>query len=878
PSHTTFSQAYVVIVCRHLRMRFHNAPRQSGKKTKQGGSILFRIHRARLYASFVGSAAISCTFFLAADAPAQNIRNPYHKQPQWRIWSENPEPVEAKAGQNTLKAEPVPRDKRQYPDLSQEWLESRSGAPALKDFQTTPTVAGSWDDAYLSLDNGHTNLRQPRDQFIFAGKVKYESFVNVLHQLGINFTSQSYALRGRHIVDDTRTLMWTEMHYSFANIVRASPAHASYKDQREEMVDDAYDGLFSHSYQSVGQSGSEIHALYKMMMAGACMDRKLKDQLKQNGLYALVLMSIFKQALPYADSEGEFLPYSHELRHRPAYSSSGNLDHPHFAPANPYYHSYNEDLHIYAMCRLASQMKTAPPVTILKLESVELENSDRATSATEAVVSGGLTSIRIWGKPGETIRARVDLNNCYTLDGRPFQVHADHLYPEHNNITIQAVDKGIVEVVAKHDPNLPKQRQPVLFYATNESNVASNPAFLNFYWPEEKEISDWPSGRPRDGEIRQAMNIPVNVNKRPVIAGELQDKTRLAKVGDEISVDLTANDPEGFPVEIFRYQDEGGTLNGTNFSFQCGADTAGKALPFHFVFSDQTGAYNGFRLKVLVQEQENESQLSEGWSHTVLGNTRDTGLVMMDGDSLMVRGGGAKDGDGVYAWRWMEGDFDWRLPMVGFETGDGENTWAIMLRGSLKDFAKQASIEIMQKGDERSGAWRARPTYSRWARNRSEVRDTRAPRWLRMIRRGDIIAGFVSNDGKTWEQVQEIKIDLPRKALLGVMVRSESQATLRTDLAETFSGALPLLRMEGKTERRKPDVYLEEAKLTVDSPEGIETKLSIGDRVYSTSEPITINEPGDYMLKLEVLSGPDAGNMIRSRFTVIPKPEEKPEN
>ena len=194
----------------------------------------------------------------------RQILNPYYTRPVWRLWQEDESPLRITLNRREEgKAEPQKEDltfappaakDRKYPVLPEGGRVA--GAPPLQAAPgAAPAVAGFWDDAYMSLDNGHSNLRAPAGQFIVGPRVitsDGEDIVRLRLALGVNFTSQSYARRGRHIVDDMWNSLNTERFFYFANAIRATPAHASYNDNDPERVHDDYDGLYSHSYQSVG--------------------------------------------------------------------------------------------------------------------------------------------------------------------------------------------------------------------------------------------------------------------------------------------------------------------------------------------------------------------------------------------------------------------------------------------------------------------------------------------------------------------------------------------------------------------------------------------------------------------------------------------------
>ena len=349
------------------------------RDSKRGGLILFAVACLLLRGGVgVGAEAqppSAASQVLARLLPlpedvSRTIINPYHAHSAWKLWALDPSPVTLNKPGFKGTFQPPPDVFRKYPIL----LRKNSAKLTLEPLGKRP-LAGFWDDCYMSLDSHHTRLGAFKNQFIDGRSMKTARDVQTLLKLGVNFTSQSYADRGRAIVDDMLNNLNTERHFFFANGVRATPSHSSYSDGNQDKVTDLYDGLFASSYHSLGQSGSEMHAIYKMMAAGACMPRTTKNLLKKHGAYAIALLTIFKAALPYADAQGQALPYEHELRHRPTYSSNGSPSHLHYCPANAHYHGYDEVRHLQGMMDMARGLVSAPPVAVASLLSLTVKKN-----------------------------------------------------------------------------------------------------------------------------------------------------------------------------------------------------------------------------------------------------------------------------------------------------------------------------------------------------------------------------------------------------------------------------------------------------------------------------------------------------------------------
>lgn len=843
--------------------------------------------------------------------PAAKIKNPFYERPAWRLWTEDQTPV-AYANRKEIKDRtiverefaPPPVSDRKYPDFSQ-GPQGAAGLPLLKVFPRPPETAGFWDDCYATMDGAHTNIptswSDGRQSITLAGQ-----FINVNYgfafnpagrfRLGVNFTSQSFAYRGRHIVDDFASNDDTERNFFFANCLRATPAHASYEDKRPEKVLDLYDGLFGHSYHSLGQSGSETPALLKMMLAGGCMSRSTKDSLKRNGAYAIPLLTIFKAALPYVDAEGKELPFESELRHRPAYCSSGEIPHPHYCPANPHYHSYDETAHLRRMIELARNMEVAPPVAILKLLELCVEKDGKTLRSGAAedprIKSANKTLVRIWGRPGETITARISLRESYDLEGRKLTYACHGVYPNQRNVAIEKDNEpGVFRIRVEHDPKLPKGRIPVVLFAGNGAGLPSNPVFVNFYWPEENELDDYPHepdelSKEKPDELKKLNRPEVTQNLRPLLGADLPCDTAFGRPGETVRFRLDARDPEGFPVIFYRWPGEVGRLLGDQFSFTVPKDDPGRVYPIHVVCSDGTGGYTGRLFKLLVSNEPHE--VPQGWLVTAIGQPEAAGTVKHAGGEFRFAGAGpaarGRDSAGTMAFQKASGDVDLvcRVDDIRVEGRPGGIAkLGLMVRDRLDDVAKY--LFVSASGNAASGRPLIASCESRggpWSNQRSRGNQQLAtsPMFLRIIRRGPRLAALVSGDAVTWEQIAADNADFGQQVFAGLMLavdglnRGEEtcRAEGRCSWISPSDQPLPIVAVKGKT--RRAGVFTPPVEVEIVGA-GAETRYTLdGSAPTRKSElyagPIKLEKTGRHALRAACFDMQKAGEIVVALITI----------
>jgi hypothetical protein len=592
-----------------------------------------------LWAVLVPQAILGQTGQLSASPRAEKdaIKNPYYSRPSWKLWFLDPAPVSYTApfekSTKTTTFKPLPPERRLFPDLS-----------ALRNYpidfvrvtsDNSQDVAGFWDDACASLDFGHSAPLADPDlgsgNKFKIGKYVEDQFMRIdygvpttqqLRDLGVVTVSQSERLHGHQIARNPAEYTRLEREFLFANIVYSAPALWSYQENLPDRTTDLYDALSSAYFQSLGRSNSEIQGLFKMLYAGACLPRPTKELLKRHGLYASALLMLFRANLPFVDAHGAEVPYENELRHRPAYYSNGDIgDFPYpeadnpagglkeFTPFNSEFHRYDNLLHLKRMIEMARSMKVAPPAAILRLRSLTVLDAKGnvivpSTTQNERIKGVHATMMRFWPKRGETIVTDIDLGHSYDLQNLPLEFTVQPLYPEQRNVTVARLDHSTYRITVRFDSKLPLGRIPVIVTASNGS-FKSNPAFVNFFYPQSGHfmlVDQFYYNPAADSQDRENdPNASVFENRHPVIRTTLRTNSINATVGQNVRFDVTAEDPEHFPVHFYRWSSDVGSFDGRTFTFVPSAADRGKTLETHFIATDGTGAGSAINVSIEVK-------------------------------------------------------------------------------------------------------------------------------------------------------------------------------------------------------------------------------------------------------------------------------------
>jgi hypothetical protein len=545
--------------------------------------------------------------FMALADSALQIKNPFYSTPEWRLWHLDQQPVST--GDKVLI--PLAARKRLLPvdpDPSapgDRFLAYRKGDwPGRK-------YAGIWDDVYASVDDRHSFM--PADwsdgygnSAILRGQhmdLVLSARTKSISELGLTFTSQSTTGMGHDLTDSFAEIDNLERQFCFANILRAGPAHISYREYRLDRIDDQYDAIVPCLFNSAGSSKSEVNALAKMMIAGGYLPTATKYRLKENGLYIPALLYIWKAGLPYEAA------YTNELRHRVAYASSGRSDDKYLArqvELNQVYHRYDESRHLRNMVDLAKSMDDGPPIALFRSARVEGGSLESVNK----------TTIRVHQRSGQTIRLTVSADESFDLQDRPLTYRWDLLYGN-TAASIEPTEDGRDAVVTvPFNARLPKGRTVVML-TVNNGQHDSNPAMINIFRLHGKD------------------------NLRPSLSG-LSDTTVLS--GETVRFDILSEDPEGFPTSLYRWANEVGELNAHQFHWKTPLTRQVMTETVSIIASDGTGGYNSEQVQVTVTPVV-----------AVLNADKTSGAVPL---IVKFSAAGSRDIDGrelTYSWRFDDG-------------------------------------------------------------------------------------------------------------------------------------------------------------------------------------------------------------------------------
>jgi len=418
----------------------------------------------------------------------------------------------------------------------------------------------------------------------------------------------------------------------------------------------------------------------------------------------------------------------------------------------------------------------------------------------------------------------VDLNKSYDLQSLPLSFSCKAVYPGQKNISIQKISTGVYKITVQYDPAMPRTRFPVILSAHN-GQFFGNPVFVNFYWPQkdQKENPAYCWRTPFKYDPLKKWPTEVIDNKRPVISTGLADNQIFCQPGEEISFKVQTADPEGFPVILYRWFSDVGTLQDSVFSYTIPDDAGGKIIAVHFIASDGTGGYGSVRIKMIVKAKD---ILPEGWKSTVVGMPEAAGSVRIKENTVSLTGSG-RIGAGVLVYRKFTDPFDKTIDVSKFindtKAENKRSTASIGFLNNLEERPQAFLIEITKQG--------TKPVKLRCFReipfrrgNYFSNEDTKDGHFLRLLRSGNDYAGYYSSDNKNWQMLWTSDLYLDEAPVFGLKLnngdgKQDGKFQLSSSEFTLLSGsspALPIIKVNylsgnrdgSLTLRRKSDVTM----------------------------------------------------------------------
>ena len=191
----------------------------------------------------------------------------------------------------------------------------------------------------------------------------------------------------------------------------------------------------------------------------------------------------------------------------------------------------------------------------------------------------------------------------------------------------------------------------------------------------------------------------------------------------------------------------------------------------------------------LKQIDDSESYEPIAWNSQDIGGVAAPGSFSDDAGTLTMQASGADIWGRIdefhYAYQAMEGDGQITARVLSL---DATHDWAkagVMMRADLDLNSTHAMMIVTAaKGAD----LQYRLTKGGTSAPSGTIDGiTSTPAWVRLVREGNVVTGYVSMDGISWTQEDQTTIDLPSTVYVGVMATSHNDGVLTTAVFDNVS-------------------------------------------------------------------------------------------
>ncbi|RPH97971.1 MAG: T9SS C-terminal target domain-containing protein [Calditrichaeota bacterium] len=187
--------------------------------------------------------------------------------------------------------------------------------------------------------------------------------------------------------------------------------------------------------------------------------------------------------------------------------------------------------------------------------------------------------------------------------------------------------------------------------------------------------------------------------------------------------------------------------------------------------------------------------------------TMDIGAVAVPGSAEVVDGKVKVTGSGADIWgpkdefrfvfQTITGNVEITANLEELTQSDPWTKGALMIRDALNDSSAHAIIALASANGE---AFQWRPAAGKESIHTAGVTTVLPPKWLKLIRIGDVFSGFTSVDAVMWDFIGRATVPMTNQVYVGMAVTSHLDGALST---ATYSG------IEVKNEAQVPELNFE---------------------------------------------------------------------
>ena len=207
------------------------------------------------------------------------------------------------------------------------------------------------------------------------------------------------------------------------------------------------------------------------------------------------------------------------------------------------------------------------------------------------------------------------------------------------------------------------------------------------------------------------------------------------------------------------------------------------------------------------------------WESMDIGDTGIEGHASQIDDTYVIKGDGNLTADEEslhFMYQKMSGDIEITAQILQDTKVAPHNREGVMIRESLEEGSPLAMSGISVRGDDRVGVFYHREEADQQVNETDPIVGPTTPYWVRLTKIGDIVTGYISEDGENWELVSSMTFPDSDDVYVGLAVDAANENNMihnlnRVEFTDVTLEELPPLPLYPKTfniSRGEDDLYL----------------------------------------------------------------------
>lgn len=240
------------------------------------------------------------------------------------------------------------------------------------------------------------------------------------------------------------------------------------------------------------------------------------------------------------------------------------------------------------------------------------------------------------------------------------------------------------------------------------------------------------------------------------------------------------------------------------------------------------------------------------WSSTDIGEPGISGHSTIYDGKYIVKGDGnitSSEESGHFMYQKISGDFEMTAQILTDTKVAPHNREGVMIRESLETNSPFAMTGISVRGEGRVGVFYHRETKGDQVDETDPIVGPTTPYWVRLTKLGDIVTGYISEDGNDWRYVSSMKFPDVEEVYVGLAVDAANEDNMINNLNRVEFDqvtlkqlpSLPLYPQEFSIVRSTDELFLEWSEADRATKYHVQRSL-IKDGPYETIATVTDNE------------------------------------